>query len=235
MEDTGHIHWNEQLEEILSKEGERALCYSWLHLKSQGRFAKFDTNIALPVIVLSTLAGTGSIASQSLFGGSQAANVVIGAISLSVGVMNTVSNYFGFAKRSEAHRIAGTTYAKIHKFILIELSLPRKERMKAKDALKIIREQLERLSEISPQIPDQIIKDFNEKFHDQKDVSKPEITNGLDPISVYVENSEKLSPMPDSKIDVKILSQPPPPPMIKIPIKTSSPTIVPTRPSGTSP
>jgi len=206
MEQTEEIHWNQQLEDILSKEGERSLCYSWLHSKSQTMVSKYDTNIALPVIVLSTIAGTGSIASQSLFGNSQAASVVIGLISLSVGVMNTVSNYFGFAKRSEAHKISSMTYAKIHKFIVIELSLPRKERMKAKDMLKIIREQLERLAETSPQIPDIIIKQFNDKFHDQTDVSKPEITNGLDPIHVYVENSEAFTPDARSKIGVKLFN-----------------------------
>lgn len=206
MEQTEEIHWNQQLEEILSQEGERALCFAWLHNKSQARVSKYDTNIALPVIVLSTIAGTGSIASQSLFGNSQAAGIVIGLISLSVGVMNTVSNYFGFAKRSEAHKISAMTYAKIHKFIVIELSLPRKERMKAKDMLKIIREQLERLAETSPQIPDPIIAMFNEKFHDQKDVSKPEITNGLDPIRVYVENSETFTPDERSKIGVKLFN-----------------------------
>lgn len=205
MEQTEEIHWNQQLEEILSQEGERALCYSWLHNKSQAIVSKYDTNIALPVIVLSTIAGTGSIASQSLFGTSQTAGIVIGLISLTVGVMNTVSNYFGFAKRSEAHKISAMTYAKIHKFIVIELSLPRKERMKAKDMLKIIREQLERLAEISPQISEQIITLFNDKFHDQKNVSKPEITNGLDPIRVYIENSESFTPDTKSKIEVKIV------------------------------
>jgi hypothetical protein len=206
MEQTEEIHWNQQLEEILSQEGERALCFAWLHNKSQARVSKYDTNIALPVIVLSTIAGTGSIASQSLFGNSQAAGIVIGMISLSVGVMNTVSNYFGFAKRSEAHKISAMTYAKIHKFIVIELSLPRKERMKAKDMLKIIREQLERLAETSPQIPDPIIAIFNEKFHDQTNVSKPEITNGLDPIRVYVENSESFTPDERSKVGVKLFN-----------------------------
>ena len=98
------------------------------------------------------------------------------------------------------------TYAKIHKFIVIELSLPRKERMKAKDMLKIIREQLERLAEISPQIPETIITMFNEKFHDQTNVSKPEITNGLDPIHVYVENSESFTPDDRSKIAVKVVN-----------------------------
>ena len=214
MEQTEEIHWNQQLEEILSKEGERALCYSWLHHKSQTMVAKYDTNIALPVIILSTLAGTGSIASQSLFGQSQAANVVIGVISLTVGIMNTVSNYFGFAKRSEAHKISGITYAKIHKFIVIELSLPRKERMKAKDMLKIIREQLERLAETSPQIPETIIALFNDKFHDQTNVSKPEITNGLDPISVFVEHSESFTPDGKPKIEISTI------PRISIPDRT---------------
>jgi hypothetical protein len=119
--------------------------------------------------------------------------------------MNTVSNYFGFAKRSEAHKISAMTYAKIHKFIVIELALPRKERMKAKDMLKIIREQLERLAETSPQVPDPIIAIFNEKFHDQTNVSKPEITNGLDPIHVFVENSESFTPDVKSKVVVKLI------------------------------
>jgi hypothetical protein len=169
--------------------------------------SKYDTNIALPVIILSTIAGTGSIASQSLFGQSQTASIVIGVISLSVGVMNTISNYFGFAKRSESHRISAITYAKIHKFIVIELSLPRKERMKAKDMLKIIREQLERLAETSPQIPENIIKMFNDKFHDQTNVSKPEITNGLDPIHVYVENSEQFTPAEKLKVDIDLFNK----------------------------
>lgn len=194
MEESRQVHWNTQLEELLSKEGERALCFSWLHSKSQKRYAAFDTNIALPAIILSTVAGTGSIASQSLFNGAPSASVAIGFISLGVGVINTISNYFAFAKRSESHRISSLTYAKVHKFIVIELSLPRSERMKAKDMLKIIREQLERLNETSPQIPDAIIRVFNEKFHNETDITKPEITNGLDPVLVYVENSEELTP-----------------------------------------
>jgi hypothetical protein len=54
--------------------------------------------------------------------------------------------------------------------------------------LKVIREQLERLAETSPQVPEDSIKAFNLKFeHSTPDISKPEITNGLDPIIVYGE------------------------------------------------
>jgi hypothetical protein len=231
MEESVDIRWNEQLEEILSKEGERSLCYSWLHNKSQKRYASYDTNLALPVIILSTIAGTGSIASPSLFGNSQGAGLTIGLISLTVGVMNTISSYFSFAKRSESHKIAAITYSKLYKFIVIELSLPRKERMKAKDMLKIIREQSERLSEISPQIPDAIIKLFNDKFHEDKEISKPEITNGLDPIHVYVEGSEKLTPVMKQGVKISIVQDKYPSvdetQTLRPPPSTSTPNVVP--------
>lgn len=196
-EERDGIHWNEQLERIMSNEGERALCYFWLHNHAQKKYAKLDTCIALPVIVLSTIAGTGSIASDSLFHGSSVANIGIGAISLGVGILNTISSYFAWAKRSEGHKIAAMTYSKLYKFIVIELALPRKERMGAGDMLKVIREQTERLSETSPQIPDDTIAAFNKRFEDSTpDISKPEITNGLDPIIVYGEiHPEKSSSM----------------------------------------
>jgi hypothetical protein len=180
------ITWHSQLERILSDEGERCLCFQWLHSKSEARYTKLNTYLSLPVIVLSTLAGAGSIGSTTLFGGdTQGASIGIGIISLSVATMNTVGGFFGWAKRSEAHRIAALTYGKIYRFILIELALPREERMVPKDMLKVVRDQCDRMHETSPQVPDIIIEEFKKKFGETTpDVKKPEITNGLDPILV---------------------------------------------------
>ena len=187
-----NINWNPQLERILSEEGERALCFGWLHNKSQKRYTGLNTYITIPTIIMSTLAGTASIGSQSIFANNaNLSSYVVGSISISVGILNTISSYFGWAKRAEGHRISGLAYSKIHRFILIELSLPRKERMAAKDMLKVVRDQLDRMEETSPQIPDRIINLFREKFGETTpDVSKPEITNGLDPITVFVESGE---------------------------------------------
>jgi hypothetical protein len=191
MQDTtDKIRWNSQIERIIAEEGERALCYSWLHSKAEKMFSSYNNYIALPTIVLSTIAGTASIGSQTLFSDPKASSVGIGAISLAVGIFNTISTHFGWAKRAEAHRITGVTYSKIHRFIVIELSLPRDERMGAQDMLKVVREQLDRLQETSPQVPDAIITLFKKTFGSTTpDLSKPEITNGLDPIQVYVEGS----------------------------------------------
>jgi hypothetical protein len=187
MEDiTNDVSWHSQLERVISDEGERCLCFSWLHGKSQKMFSKLNTMISIPVIIMSTIAGSASIGSANLFSNAAVAGVSIGVVSLMVGVLNTISSYFGWAKRSEAHRIAAVTYEKVYRFILIELAMPREERMVARDMLKIVRDQCDRLQETSPQIPDQIISEFKKKFGDSTpDLKKPEITNGLDPIFVY--------------------------------------------------
>jgi hypothetical protein len=184
--------WNPQLELILAQEGERALCYGWLHNNAQKRYVRMDTYITLPTIILSTISGSASIGSQTLFPSQMGgvSSIAIGSLTLSVGLLNTVSSFFGWGKRSEAHKAAATTYSKIHRFIMIELSLPRNERMTPKDMLKIIRDQLDRLLETSPQIPDPVIELFREKFYKTTpNVTKPEITNGLDPIHVYHSDS----------------------------------------------
>lgn len=201
----GKISWNSQLERILSDEGERALCFTWLHSNSEKYYSRLSTYINLPVIILSTIAGAGSIGTTSLFNGSSTANIIIGTISLSVATLNTVSSYFGWTKRSESHRIAATTYAKVHRFIQIELALPRSERIAAKDMLKIVREQCDRLQETSPHIPDVVIGMFKEKFGTTTpDVTKPEITNGLDPIQVHPPDMDSPAPRMKANDHLKI-------------------------------
>ena len=207
-ESIAQASWNSQLEKILSDEGERALCYSWLHDRSEKLYSRLHTAITLPSIVMATLAGSASIGTTSLFPNPQIANITIGIITLSVGLLTTVSNYFSWAKRSESHRIADITYKKIYKFILIELSLPRSERMAAKDMLKIVRDETQRLEETSPQVPDMVIRDFKKRFGDSTpEVTKPEITNGLDPIYVYPSDLESplIGPSKPSKMAEMLL------------------------------
>jgi len=182
----GIVSWNSQLEKIIAEEGERSLCFSWLHDRAEKRYAYLSTYITLPSIVLATVSGSASIGIGQFIPDPKIGNTVIGIFTLTVAILTTVQSYFAWAKRSESHRISAISYKKLYRFILIELALARSERMAAKDMLKMVRDDAQRLAEISPQIPDPIIADFKKKFGDTTpEVTKPEITNGLDPIYVY--------------------------------------------------
>lgn len=180
------LQYNTHLEEVVAAEAEKSQVLRWLHDQSEKRYSRLNTYIAFPVIVISALAGTASIGQESLFGQSDAAPIVIGVMSLAVSVLNVIGNYFGWAKRAEGHRISGINYAKLHRWISIELALPRDQRVPAKHFLKEIREQVDRLNETSPPIPQQSVDNFSTKMKNVgANISLPEICNTIHNVEVY--------------------------------------------------
>lgn len=194
-EDEVIIEWSSQLEDILAKEGERCRGLAWLHTRAETLTSKYNAWIQVPVIILSTLCGTASVGSTTLFDGdTKSSSIAIGLVSIGVGILNTLGGFFAFAKRSEAHRIAQLSYNKLASKISIELSLPRDERMDAEVLLTHIRETMERLAETTPNCPADIITQFNHKFKDHKEIALPVEVNGIHPIKVFRSETHTETP-----------------------------------------
>jgi hypothetical protein len=195
-EDHPNIHWSNQLEELIAGEAEKCRGLSWIHQRAE-KIANTQNNyIQIPVIILSTLCGTASVSSQTLFGpgNAQVAGIAIGLVSISVGILNTINSYFAFAKRAESHRIAHIQYSKLFSNISLELSLPRQERIIPEILLKQLREQMERLAETTPSPPERVLNAFNDKFKEYKDVAKPCEVNGLQKVLIYRQKSDQDQP-----------------------------------------
>jgi hypothetical protein len=193
---TGTIHWTEKLEEYLASTGEKAHCLSWVHKRSEQLYSSRRTWIDMPVIIGSGIIAFLNAGSSTMFSDPQISSIALGIGSLVVGILNTTGTYFGWAKRAEGHRISAIHYSKLYRFITVELSLPREERMVPHDFLKYVKDQYDRLQEISPLIPPSIIHEFQTKFSKYTDISKPEEANGLEKIEVYQEPSSSASSTP---------------------------------------
>jgi hypothetical protein len=187
-EDQENISWNNALETLIANEAERCSELSLLHKECEAYFS-FRTNIiTLPVIVLSTVNGFLSGSSKIILSETTSFSIGIGAISLFTGFLSTIGSYFAWAKRTEAHRISAIQFRKISRDLTIQLSLLKNERVNARDILKLTREQIAHLLEISPEpIPDVIQKKYEEKFKDVKDVSHPELISGLNKVYINTE------------------------------------------------
>lgn len=186
------VEWNESLEDLMASEGEKCRGLAWLHTQAELKYSRLNTYVAIPVIALSTLTGFFSASVGTILPEGNTTQGLLGAVSVTVGILNTVGSFFGWAKRSEGHKVAYLTYGKLYRFITIEMSLPRSQRMNAKDFLKTIRDQIDRLGEICPAIPPDIIVTFNQKFRDDPEITKPEITNGLEKIVVFKEKEKDI-------------------------------------------
>ncbi|NBU34775.1 SLATT domain-containing protein [bacterium] len=186
MDEAREISWSNQIEDIIAQEAEMCRGLAWIHQRAEGRLSARNNFIAIPVIILSTLSGTASIGSDKLFGGSDMASVGIGLVSILVGILQTLSTYFKFAQKSEAHHIAYLQYSKLFSWVRVELGLPRKERIHAQDLLKQLRDSMTRLAETTPMPPQTILDEFNSKFKEyDASIARPLEVNGLHKIVVY--------------------------------------------------
>ena len=198
LSEVGTISWSPRLEKYFADIGEKAHALSWLHKRAQERFAWLKNYTDLPVIILGVINGSVSIGSSSLFGDSPYASVGVGAIALLTAILSTISSYFKWSARSEAHRIASLQYSKLYRFLNVQCSLPRDERMAPGQLLKSTKDAYDQLAEIAPLIPPEVIALFKTTFNkpEYAQLARPEETNGLEHIEVYAPSKNADDPPP---------------------------------------
>ena len=188
--------WARQQEELMADWADIAACYRWLHDRTSRRYARYNMGFTMPVILLSTLTGTANFGLGSFFGNDEAAQrkatLGIGGASLLAGILATINNYLKFAQESEANRVASISWGQFQRLLAIELASSPDERIDAQDFLKMCRNELDRLIEQSPGIPDKIINDFSVKFGRIKNLRKPEICGQIEHTHIYIDKDGKL-------------------------------------------
>jgi len=195
--------WSYEHDELLAIWGDKAGCYTWMHDATQRKFKSINMKLGIPIIVLSTVSGTANFGISTIFPpGFNYGNAVIGCLSLITGVLSTVANFLGYAQSEEAHRIASIQWAKFKRSIETELALSPLERTDATEFIKHSRNELDRLMEQNPIIPQEIIDRFKRTFRKNIDVKMPEICNKLDHTFVYTKRNSPTDPK--SNIDRQI-------------------------------
>ena len=191
------LTWNKTLEQYIADVGEKCIGYAWLHKKAELMYSHRTIFLDLPTIIIGAVNGFLSVGSRQLFAGDDYASIYIGMISLFVSLLNTISSYFSWGRRAEAHKLASNAYARLSRMINVELhTKPRSERMSAQKLLDTVKSQYDSLCENSPLVPPTITDLFNKRFGTVKDLSHPEETNGLYPIYVYEELPHAPPPSP---------------------------------------
>ena len=175
--------WTVEHEHILAEWADKAMCYRWLHTRSNSLYSNLNAWYTIPCIIISTLAGTANFAQtlvpveyQHLF------TMVVGGINILGGIISTIQQFLKITQLNEAHRVSSIAWDKFYRNIKIELAKHPTERIAVAHMLKMSKEEFDRLMETSPVIPDKIILEFKSSFSKSDEysiISKPEICDVL--------------------------------------------------------
>jgi len=194
-----HVEWTDQHTKILSEWADKAMCYRWMHSKSEGKYSFKSKAFTIPVIILSTLTGTANFAIDRIPEDMQSyVQIIIGSLNILAGVITTVQQFLKINELNEAHRVAALSWGKFHRNIKVELLKSPKERCDVTYLMKTSKEEFDRLIETSPPIDSYIVKAFKKEFNTKNDqtaaIVRPEICGSLTPtaISVYQPSDEEL-------------------------------------------
>lgn len=183
------VEWTAEHEQILVEWADKAMCYRWLHSKSNAMFSSLNTWYTIPVIVISTLTGTANFAQERVPPEYQSFFVmVVGGFNILAGIITTIQQFLKITQLNEAHRVSSIAWDKFYRNIKIELAKHPSERIDVKQMIKMSKEEFDRLMETSPNIPEKIISDFKNNFSKQimfDKIIKPEICDILVPSNEY--------------------------------------------------
>tara|TARA_Y100000590_G_scaffold466867_1_gene643658 strand:+ start:773 stop:1732 length:960 start_codon:yes stop_codon:yes gene_type:complete len=154
--------WDDREEHILKGWAEKSSCLQLMHDRSHKRYRCLNAWFAIPIIILSTIAGTGNFAQES-FGDTYKYYIIytIASIGILTGILQTISQYLTIGQKLEGHRLASISWDKFARKIKVELSKDRKSRQNVDEFLSNSQETYDRLVEITPSLPNDSIRWFN--------------------------------------------------------------------------
>jgi hypothetical protein len=181
------MDWVEENENLLCEWAETARFYAWMHHRTSEYYYRLNNSLSLPLIIFGTISGS---ANFTLVGNKTSSYLyttiipfIIGFLNLLTVVLSASTKFLKCAELSENHIEFYKQYTKLVRNICLELALPPNHRKHSSESSHIFRNEFDRLISESPNIPQFIIVEFNNKFPYKK--NKPSIANSFEKIKIF--------------------------------------------------
>lgn len=184
---TRESKWSNDDDIILKEWVDKSACFKWLHEKSYKVYKKQYLRLMIPVIVISTLTGAANFALERIPDTTYQgyASLIVGGFNIIAAIISTVSQFLKTAELKEGHNIAARSWDKFNRTIKLELQKNPDERSDKRDLFNYSMKEYDRLVELSPDIPNNVIDEFKNTYKNTIDLIRPEITGIIVGSKVY--------------------------------------------------
>lgn len=194
--------WNKDDDVILKEWVDKSACFKWLHEKSYKVYKKQYFSLMIPVIIISTLTGAANFALERIpteeYKGY--ASIVVGSFNIIAAIISTIAQFLKTAELKEGHNIAAKTWDKFNRTLKLELQKNPNERTPKNEVFKSAMKEYDRLVEMSPDIPNEVIVEFKHTYKNAIDLIKPEIAGYIISSKVYEDTKIIID---DTQINIK--------------------------------
>ena len=142
--------WDASIEKLLQKYCDEAKTRECLHRKAYYHYKGLTTCFALPVIILSAIAGSATFLSKGYKHAEEIITNTTGGISILVSIISAVASYLQLGETKSKHETAEVSWQHFYNGIKHQLNLKRDMREDPQDYIQNIKMNYDRLFEISP-------------------------------------------------------------------------------------
>ena len=174
--------WESEHDQILVDWADKAMCYRWLHNRENEKYSRKNMWFTIPVIVISTITGTANFAQEHFPEHRSTMSMVIGSFNIVAAIITTVSQFLKIAEVNESHRVATISWDKFYRNVRLTLTRNPRERLPVAHQLKAVKEEFDRMMELSPPISSTVVQEFQAAFSHKPEydnVIKPDICGNL--------------------------------------------------------
>jgi hypothetical protein len=149
-----------KLSEYEPPEDDQDLVLTWIRRARESQMSHYemanilsarDRWLGVPVISIAAVVGTSVFASLTVQAVAPPIRIALGLLSVLAAVLAAMQTFFRFAQRAEKHRAAGARYGATRR--KLEAIYAGDSRSREGNYLSTIREELDRLADISPHVP----------------------------------------------------------------------------------
>ena len=182
------MEWDHSVEKLLQKYCDESQTREALHRRSYYYYKKLTVFFNLPIIVLSALSGSLQFLSKGAAPEVEK-HIVTGTASVSIltAVLSAVASYLKIGESMSKHETSSNAWLLFHNELKHQLSLARDKREPAVEFLTSVKQQYDRLFELSPICSSGMIATIKKKIntHATESFETPTYLNGFRHTEVY--------------------------------------------------
>ena len=186
------MEWHPSVEVLLQKYADESVVREILHRRAFYYYKRKLTCIQLPIIILSVMSGSLQFLSKGYTEYESTLVTITGGVSLFVGILSSVMTYLKLGESKKENQLAATEWMNFYNHIRYQLSLARELRDDPQKFLEDVKQNYQRLYEISPMVNKSFITQVKKRVKRNADpeFNVPMYLNGLHHTHVWEDEYE---------------------------------------------